>query len=135
VNSVWEGSGNVNVLDVLRVLTREPRTSEALLNELDRAAGADNRLDDHVRRLRKSLAGLPAAMADDPAAVQRDGRRLVAAMALALQGALLVRHSPAAMADAFCASRLADATGWTFGTTGSVAGADKLIERHTVIPS
>jgi putative acyl-CoA dehydrogenase len=135
LNSVWEGSGNINVLDVLRVLTREPRTSQALLDELDRAAGADHRLDDHVRRLHTSLAGLPAAIADDPAAVQRDGRRLVAAMALALQGALLVRHSPATVADAFCASRLAaDATGWTFGVAGSVAGADKLIERHTPIP-
>jgi putative acyl-CoA dehydrogenase len=135
VNSVWEGSGNVNVLDVVRVLTREPGAGDALLAELDRAAGGDARLDDHVRRLRNGLAALPAAMADDPATVQRDGRRLVAAMALGLQGALLVRHSPAAVADAFCTTRLApDATGWAFGTAGSSieAGAiTEIVQRHS----
>jgi putative acyl-CoA dehydrogenase len=74
-------------------------------------------------------------MADDPATVQRDGRRLVAAMALGLQGALLVRHSPAAVADAFCTTRLApDATGWAFGTAGSSieAGAiTEIVQRHS----
>jgi putative acyl-CoA dehydrogenase len=133
VNSVWEGSGNVNVLDVLRVLTREPQTAEAVLAEVDRAAGADSRLDQHARRLRATLAALPAAMADDPAAVQRDGRRLVAAMALALQGALLVRHAPPQIADAFCGSRLGpDAAGWTFGMSGDVtASATKtILARH-----
>jgi putative acyl-CoA dehydrogenase len=134
VNSVWEGSGNVNVLDVLRVLTREPRTGQALLAELELAAGADARLDEHVRRLRDTLSALPAAFADNLAAVQRDGRRLVAAMALGLQGALLVRHSPAAVADAFCGSRLApDATGWTFGISGAAteSGTRTILERHS----
>jgi putative acyl-CoA dehydrogenase len=132
VNSVWEGSGNVNVLDVLRGLSREPRTGEALLAELDRAAGGDRRLDEQVRQLRRALTALPGALAEDPAAVQRDGRRLVAAMALALQAALLVRHSPAVIADAFCATRLGpDAGGWTFGSAGAVSGADQIIERHS----
>ncbi len=134
VNSVWEGSGNVNVLDVLRVLTREPRTGEALLAELDLAAGADTRLDDHVRRLRTSLAALPTAMVEDPARVQRDGRHLVATMALALQGALLVRHSPTPVADAFCQSRLtSEAGGWTFGMSGDIsqAGTKTILERHS----
>jgi putative acyl-CoA dehydrogenase len=133
VNSVWEGSGNVNVLDVLRVLTREPNTAHALLAELDRAGGGDTRLDAHVQLLRGALAALPTAMKDDPAAVQRDGRRLVTAMALALQGALLVRHSPAAVADAFCGSRLApEAAGWTFGSAGAAtdSGTKTILERH-----
>ena len=134
VNSVWEGSGNVNVLDVLRVLTREPRMSEALLAELDQARGGDTRLDEHTQRLGNALVALPKAMAENPAQVQRDGRRLVAAMALALQGALLVQHSPPTVADAFCAARLApDATGWTFGTTSPAtqAGTKTLLDRHS----
>jgi len=73
-------------------------------------------------------------MADDPAAVQRDGRRLVAAMALALQGALLVRHAPPQVADAFCGSRLGpDAAGWTFGMSGGVTGSatKTVLVRHS----
>jgi len=132
VNSVWEGSGNVNVLDVLRILNREPHSSEALLTELHRAAGGDPRLDAHTRRLADTLASLPKAMAENPAAVQRTGRHLVTAMALGLQGALLVQHAPPAIADAFCNSRLApDATGWTFGLTDSTqAGTQTLLDRH-----
>jgi putative acyl-CoA dehydrogenase len=136
VNSVWEGSGNVNVLDVLRVVAREPATAEALLAEVDRAAGGDARLDAHVKRLSSRLAELPAELAADPARVQRDGRRLVEAMALALQGALLVRHSPASVADAFCAARLDPEAGWAFGASGAsvpASVAEAVIERHTPV--
>jgi putative acyl-CoA dehydrogenase len=95
-------------------------------------------LDAHVDRLRDRLTTLPAEMADNPAAVQQDGRRLVTGMALALQGALLVRHSPPAVADAFCGSRLGPgAVGWTFGLLESGCGAGKLteiIDRHTAGP-
>ena len=108
LNSVWEGSGNVNALDVLRALTREPASAEAMFSELDRARGADSRLDDAVIGLKAGLCDL-----DD---VEARARRLVERMALVLQGSLLVRHAPTAVADAFCASRLAGDWGHAFGT-------------------
>ena len=98
LNSIWEGSGNVNALDVLRALTREPATVEAFQAEVALARGADRRLDAAADRLGKDLVGRRTRGA---------ARRLVESMALVLQGSLLVRHSPAYVADAFCASRLA----------------------------
>ena len=97
LNSIWEGSGNVNALDVLRALTREPATVEAFQAEVALARGADRRLDAAADRLGKDLV----------AADEGSARRLVESMALVLQGSLLVRHSPAYVADAFSASRLA----------------------------
>jgi len=108
LNSVWEGSGNVNALDVLRALTREPASGEAFFAELDRARGVDARFDDAV-------TGLKAGLADHDE-VELRARRLVERMALVLQGSLLVRYAPAAVADAFCASRLAGDWGHAFGT-------------------
>ncbi len=107
LNSVWEGSGNVNALDVLRAL-REPASVEAFFAELDRARGADARLDDAV-------IGLKAGLSDSDE-IESRARRLVERMALVLQGSLLVRHAPVAVADAFCASRLAGDWGHAFGT-------------------
>jgi putative acyl-CoA dehydrogenase len=133
VNSVWEGSGNVNVLDVLRVLTRDPRTAEALLAELNRARGGDARLDAHTKELAATLTALPQAMAENPIAVQQNGRSLVTAMALALQAAQLVQHAPNTVSDAFCASRLSpESAGWTFGTTNfpTQVGIQSLLDRH-----
>jgi putative acyl-CoA dehydrogenase len=97
LNSIWEGSGNVNALDVLRALSRVPATVEALRAEVDLARGADRRLDAAADRVGKALVEPDEASA----------RRLVESLALLLQGALLVRNAPAAVADAFCASRLA----------------------------
>ena len=111
VNSIWEGSGNVIALDVLRAIGRQPESTAAFLAELDAAGGADRRLDDAVRLLRHELAD-----AADPAV---RARRVTALMALCLQGALLVRYAPAVVADAFCASRL---TPGGPPTAGSVAG-------------
>ena len=108
LNSIWEGSGNVQALDVLRVMTREPASVDAFFGEVDLARGADPRLDDAVIGLRAGLADL--------ADVQSRARRLVERMALVLQGSLLVRHAPGAVADAFCASRLAGDWGHAFGT-------------------
>jgi putative acyl-CoA dehydrogenase len=110
LNSIWEGSGNVIALDVLRALAREPATAEAVLAEVDAAAGGDARLDAAAKQLRADLAG-PLAEAD--------GRRVATRIALALQGSLLVRHAPAAVADAFCATRLgADGPAAVFGLAG-----------------
>ncbi len=124
LGSIWEGSGNVAALDVLRALTRQPETAEAFFAELELAAGADNRLDQAVARLRKELA--------DPAEAR--ARHIAEAMALALQGALLVRHAPPAVADAFAASRLADDSGsWgrAYGTLPSGVDTAGLVARAT----
>jgi putative acyl-CoA dehydrogenase len=108
LNSLWEGSGNVQALDVLRAMVRSPESVDAFFGELDRARGADPRLDDAVVGLRAGLSDL-----DD---VESRARRLVERMALTLQASLLVRHAPAAVADAFCATRLAGDWGHAFGT-------------------
>ena len=108
LNSLWEGSGNVQALDVVRVLTREPLAVQAFFVEVDLARGADARLDAAVDGLRKGLA--------DHDDLELRARRLVERLALVLQGSLLVRHAPAAVADAFCATRLGGDWGYAFGT-------------------
>ncbi|MGQ4430127.1 acyl-CoA dehydrogenase family protein [Streptomyces sp. SAS_260] len=117
--SIWEGSGNVNALDVLRALTREPGTAEALFAELALAQGADARLDASVSRLKNELNQ----------ATETSARRLVEHMALTLQASLLVRHAPAAVADAFCATRLAGDWGHSFGTLPDSADLDTILAR------
>ncbi|MGQ0486243.1 MAG: acyl-CoA dehydrogenase family protein [Hyphomicrobiales bacterium] len=108
VNGIWEGSGNVICLDVLRSLEREPAAAEALLAELAATRGGDRRLDRAVERLKDELR--------DPADRQSRARRIVGWMAVALQASLLVRHGPATVADAFCASRLDHDWGGAYGT-------------------
>ena len=108
LNSIWEGSGNVQALDALRALRREPASRDAFLAEVDAAAGGDRRLDAAVARLRDELDG-----GADP---EGRARRVVERMALVLQGSLLVRYAPPAVADAFCASRLGGDCGYAFGT-------------------
>ncbi|MEV0598358.1 acyl-CoA dehydrogenase family protein [Streptomyces sp. NPDC050315] len=109
--SIWEGSGNVAALDVLRALAKEPAGLEAYFAEVDAAAGADPRLDAAVVRL-KAMLPEPA----DPERAQLLARTLAERLTLVLQGALLVRHSDPAVADAFCASRLGGEWGHAFGT-------------------
>jgi putative acyl-CoA dehydrogenase len=117
--SIWEGSGNVNALDVLRALTRDPGTAEALFAELALAQGSDARLDAAVSRLKNGLSG----------ATETGARRLVEQMALTLQASLLVRHAPAAVADAFCATRLGGDWGYAFGTLPDSADLDTILAR------
>jgi putative acyl-CoA dehydrogenase len=119
--SIWEGSGNVAALDVVRVLDRSPSSVSALLDELALAEGADRRLDDATARLRKELA--------HPS--EQHARRLAEGIALCLQGALLVRHAPAAVADAFCASRLGGDWGNVYGTLPPSLDFASIIERVT----
>jgi len=123
VNSIWEGSGNVNALDALRALQKAPATAEALFAEVGRAAGADRRLDAYAAGLRRELGR--------PEEAELRARRLVEGMALALQGALLVRHAPAAVADAFCASRLGGDWGYAFGTLPARVDVRAIMARHT----
>jgi len=122
--SIWEGSGNVMSLDVLRALTRAPRALEVFLGEVREAGGADARLDARVRELEGQFA--------DPATLETRARRVVESMALCLQGSLLVRHAPAAVADAFCASRLGGDGGREYGTLPAGSDFDGIISRSLV---
>ncbi|MFD3502901.1 acyl-CoA dehydrogenase family protein [Streptomyces sp. NPDC058676] len=117
--SIWEGSGNVNALDVLRALRRQSGSAQALFTELALAQGADARLDAAVTRLKGQVAQTSEAGA----------RRLVELMALTLQASLLVRHAPPAVADAFCASRLGGDWGHAFGTLADAADLDTVLAR------
>ena len=123
LNSVWEGSGNVNALDVLRALAREPQAVEAFLDEAGAAVGADARLDNAVADVKEQLA--------DTSDVEVRARRLVERMALVLQGSLLVRYAPPAVADAFCASRLGGDWGYAFGTLPASVDSGAIVERAT----
>ena len=128
VNGIWEGSGNVMCLDVLRAMLRSPDSVDAYWSEVDRAAGADRRLDTAYVALQKELADLEE--------IELRARRIVEDMALLLQGSLLVRHSPAAVADAFCASRLdPDRTAHhAYGTLPPGLDLDAIVERHRPTP-
>jgi len=119
--SIWEGSGNVMSLDVLRALTRSPRSLEVFLAEVELAGGADARLDARVQDLKGRFA--------DPQTLETRARRVVEDMALCLQGSLLVRHAPPAVADAFCASRLAGDGGLEYGTLPAGVDFEGIIAR------
>jgi putative acyl-CoA dehydrogenase len=122
--SIWEGSGNVMSLDVLRALVRTPRSLEVFMHELREAEGADARLDEHVRKLERQFS--------DPATLEVRARRIVEGMALALQGSLLVRHGHPAVADAFCASRLGGDGGLEYGTLAPGSDFEAIIGRNRV---
>jgi putative acyl-CoA dehydrogenase len=122
LNSIWEGSGNVNCLDVLRALEREPESMEAVRAELRQARGANRQLD-------VALADLEAELADRDELELR-ARRLVEHLALCLQASLLVRHAPAEVADAFCATRLGGAGGRAYGTLPRGVDTEAIVERH-----
>jgi putative acyl-CoA dehydrogenase len=126
VNSVWEGSGNVMALDVLRAAAREPDAVPAFLTELDAAAGADARYDAWTKDLREELGHLGG-----DADAQAGARGLVERMALGLQASLLLRHAPAAVADGFCAARLGDRAGLAFGTLPRGVDARAVVDRAT----
>ena len=110
LNGIWEGSGNVMSLDVLRAMAREPEGLPAFLAECELARGADARLDAHLDALPATLGALAGEDA------QWLARRAVEDLALAFQASLLVRTAPPAVADAFCAGRLGEARGRAYGT-------------------
>jgi putative acyl-CoA dehydrogenase len=126
--SIWEGAGNVMALDVLRALARAPRVAEVFLEEIESAAGGDARLDAHVAKVRSDLAAIDGYSAPD---LQARARLVTERMALALQGSLLVRHAPAAVADAFCASRLGGEGGLEYGTLPAGTDFGAIVERHS----
>jgi putative acyl-CoA dehydrogenase len=121
LNAIWEGSGNVIALDVLRTLRREPAARDAFAAEIEAASGGNAALDAAWRALAPRLnAATPEAQA----------RRLAEDMALVLQGALLVRAAPAAVADAFCATRLGDQGGKSFGVLPQAADIKAILRRQ-----
>jgi putative acyl-CoA dehydrogenase len=121
LNSVWEGAGNIQALDALRALQREPGALDAYLQEIGRAHGADHRLDRAVKDLFSELADL--------AGMEARARRLVERLATVLQGSLLVRFAPPEVADAFCASRLGNDWGSNFGTLPSSLDLTAVVDR------
>jgi putative acyl-CoA dehydrogenase len=122
--SIWEGSGNVAALDALRAIAREPHTLDAYFGEVELAAGTDSRFDEALARLKKEFTSF-----DD---LELRARRVVEQLALVFQGSLLLRHSPAAVSDAFCASRLDRDWGGAFGTLPPGLDLDPVIERALV---
>jgi putative acyl-CoA dehydrogenase len=134
LNSIWEGSGNVAALDVLRAVVREPEGLPAFMSECERAAGADRRLDQHLARTRERLQAIFAGEPGDSPEQrlyesQFEARRLVEELAVGLQASLLVRHSPPAVADAFCAARLDGAGGRVYGTLPRGVDAGAIVAR------
>jgi putative acyl-CoA dehydrogenase len=120
LNSIWEGSGNVNALDVLRAMAREPESLEAYFAEVGRAA--DPVIDRAVTELRSQLT--------DSTEPESRARRIVERMAIVLQGSLLLRHGDPAVADAFFATRLGGDWGHSFGTLPLRGRLTSIVERH-----
>ena len=123
LNSIWEGSGNVNALDVLRAIGREPEALNAWIVEVGKASGEDHRLDRAIESVLEMLA--------DTSEMEVGARRLAGQMAACLQGALLVQHAPAPVADAFCATRFGTEYGGTMGTLPRGADLASIVERTT----
>jgi putative acyl-CoA dehydrogenase len=121
LTSIWEGSGNVMSLDVLRALVRTPRSLDVFMHELEQARGADRRFDAHLDSLKDQFT--------DPTTLEERARRVVESLALALQGSLLVRYGDAAVADAFCAARLGGDAGLEYGTLPAGSDFTAIIER------
>ena len=127
VMALWEGSGNVIALDVLRALAREPESADAFEAEVSLAVGEHPLLDAHLvatRRLLRETAGADAASA----AV--NARRLVEQLALALQASLLVRTAPPAVSEAFIASRLGELRGHLYGVLPAGTDVKAILSRH-----
>jgi putative acyl-CoA dehydrogenase len=116
VPALWESTGNVTALDVLRAMSLQPRSMEVFLGEVDRARGADPRLDRAMDEVAGFLQAASREARRDPAAVEAGARWMVERLAVVLQASLLVRHAPAHVASAFLATRVSGGGGALFGT-------------------
>jgi putative acyl-CoA dehydrogenase len=121
LNSIWEGSGNVMGLDVMRAMSREPETTHALVREVEKARGRHGNLDEAIDALKAELSELEG--------LEGRMRSVTEMMALTLQGALLTQHAPSQIAEAFCASRLAPRYRGAFGTLPVGLDLDSILER------
>lgn len=126
VMSIWEGSGNVIALDVMRALRRDPSSLEAFDAEVSRAGGSSSVFDHHLTALRRELADVVTA----ESGAERHMRRLTEHMALALQASLLIRHAPDVVADAFVVSRLGADRGYEYGTLPASTDVRTIVARH-----
>jgi putative acyl-CoA dehydrogenase len=122
LQSIWEGSGNVQALDVLRAMVKSPDAVEVFFAEVGAASGEDRRLDAFADATRRELTELEG--------IEARARRVVERMALALQASLLLRFGDQAVADAFCATRLDGDWGYAFGTLPAAADLGAIIDRH-----
>lgn len=120
LNSIWEGSGNVICLDVLRAMMKEPESVAAFINELEAAHGENHTLDRATDALKNRLVQPPG---------EHEARHLVEQMAVALQASILVRQGPAAIADAYCATRLSDYPGFVYGGSGAAMDVEAILNR------
>jgi len=127
VMAIWEGSGNVIALDVLRALTRDPESGAAFADELAATAGASRLLDAHVERTLGLLTSLQGA---GLAEAQPQARRLTESLAVALQASLMLRHAPTLDAEAFVAARLGDDRGAQYGVLPAGTDAAAIVARH-----
>ncbi len=121
LNSIWEGSGNIQCLDVLRASMKEPSSLQAVFSEVKLAEGANQHLDVEMAKLATEFA--------DMSTVEVRARGLVERLALCLQGSLLIRAGNSVVSDAFCESRLGGQHGAAFGTLNAKAPFDALISR------
>ena len=124
LNSIWEGSGNVQCLDVLRAMIKSPASLDAFFAEVEEGAVSEPRLAAYAQSLKDELPG-------DVETIESRARRVVERMALAIQGSLLVRYGDEAVADAFCASRLSGDWGQAFGTLPAGTDFKRIVERHS----
>ena len=124
VNSIWEGSGNVQCLDLLRAVARKPQALAALHAELEQAHGLNAAYDAHCARLRDALADTT-----DTAAAAAQARRLCTDIALAFSASILLRRTASTVGHAFCRARLAERHGMAFGTLPLGVDCCSLIER------
>jgi putative acyl-CoA dehydrogenase len=125
LNSIWEGSGNVIALDVLRAMGRSSDSLAAVSHEIELARGVDGRFDDAVKRLHAELG--------NPDRLPFRARRVAGLLAMCLQGSLLLRHAPQPVADAFCATRLGGDWAAVLGTLPDGVAARQIVERATVV--
>ena len=121
LNNIWDGSGNVMCLDVLRAMFKDDAAVPALLSEVDRARGGNHLLDRAIDRLKQEL--------NNDADLELRARKLTEDMALIWQAALLVQYAPSATADAFCFSRLGDSYRGAYGTLPSACDFDSIVSR------
>jgi putative acyl-CoA dehydrogenase len=127
LNSIWEGSGNVICLDVLRAMVKSPESVQVFFEEIEATAPAEPAVAESVRKLKADLS--------DFEGIEARARTIVERMALTLQGALLVRDGDQAVADAFCATRLGGDWGRAFGTLPAGVDVQRIVARHTPQPA
>ncbi len=125
VMAVWEGSGNVIALDVLRAMSREPESLQAFDDEVVLAAGVSPTFDAHLARTRRLVDDALA----DPASAEVSARRLVASLALSLQASLLLRNAPSAVSEAFIGARLGEDRGRLYGELPAGTRTREILDR------